>query len=671
MFQAHFKTYLVFFLLLLFPILSSLNSQDALSEISLGKEELNRKNFKKSIIHFQHAIRLNPNSLEARIGYAKSAQELGSLQDAKLAYDEVLKRSPGKTEAVIGLIEIFLSIGELDKIPPLLTPALEQSPNNTGLRISEAKYLAATDKFETAIVKLKRVSLKLNFPPDVERMLAELYLSHGLMKEAETSLELYTSKEPNDPYGFYLKAKLHLNRSFFSIPDLNQSYALAEENLVNALQLDDKHEGSRFLLAKIRYMQNEWESAFQILYELSKEFPENQNYHFWEAFLSKEIGKTKFSSFHFKKSLLQNDLDEIARFTAEDYAISNEKEEAKLRFYLGSYRKERFEAEKNSLYFKSALFHLFRAKDLIPGSPAVRKDLLESFFQRGELVSHLNLLLQMREEDPTNFKLQTLIDADLKSLTESLEYKEGYLDINKEAATLQQTSVQPEVFVYDFEPLVVFPEKSQAGKTLSQALRYHLTKIQNVRIPSNSEYKSITETLAQSQFHPYTKSVPFSLEGLPALDKERRNKPRIRFVVFGTYALEKESITIHWQLYDRNLAKVIIQGKTMEKGRDGLTAIISRISEKIKNSLPNEGRALRIKKEGVLVSLGKRDGLKKGGKVVFARKDVVLGEAEIVEIGKEMSLVSPKFRDWEKELATGELCFIPPKAEANDSNPSK
>jgi rRNA processing protein Gar1 len=138
-----------------------------------------------------------------------------------------------------------------------------------------------------------------------------------------------------------------------------------------------------------------------------------------------------------------------------------------------------------------------------------------------------------------------------------------------------------------------------------------------------------------------------------------------------TTAIEGDSITLLWQLYDRNLAKVISQGKSMEKGRDSLTAIISRVSEKIKISLPNEGKVLRVKKEGVLVSLGKRDGLKKSGTVVFQKKDKILGEAVILELGKEMSLVQPKFRDWEKEIATGEMCFIPPKAEAKEANPAK
>lgn len=664
--EAILSQYLNRIILLLFIFLSSnLTSEGALEEIQMGKEALEVKNFKKSIIHFQHAMRLNPNSIEARLGYAQSSQYLGSLEDAKEMYLDVLQRNPKKWEAILGLCEVFISKEDWEQIPKLLYPALDEFPNNTSLRITEARFLSATGKLETATYKLQKLSAKLGGPADVEKMLAELYLANNKWKDAEDSLEKYTNLIPSDPEGFTLKAKLGLFRFFYQPDEMSKLYPRVEENLINALSIYPQHEESRFLLAKLKVLQGKPEEAFPILDGLSKEYLENSNYHYWEATIAELLGKTAFASYHYKRAVVLSELDEIIRYSAEKYSISNTKEEGKLRTFLGNYRKERYSAERNSLYFKSSVFHLLRASDLRENDPNLQSELLEHYRKKGDLVSLGNLIIRRKEEDPDNFRLIQEWDSLALSLRSSIEYQEGFLEIKPDRIDRKEISFLPEIFVFDPEPSEAFPEKWNSGAIIGDALKIQLRRIQELKLPSLEEETSIFNSLVPTNYHPYTKSIRYTLEGLNALDKERRNKTKIRFVVYGNYSSRGDSLTLDWKLYDRVVGKVIAQGRGNQKGRDQLTSLVSRVADRIRKEIPKEGKILKVTKDYTLISLGKREEAKVGKTLQFFRKERKIGEGKVIESSREMTRVMPEFREWERELAIGDSVLLLNKASEN------
>ncbi|WP_246052179.1 tetratricopeptide repeat protein [Leptospira idonii] len=667
----------LYLILISLLIALGISAQSALDEISLGKEKQSANDCKKAIIHFQTALQRNSNSIEAKIGYAQCSKILGSITDSKRAFSEVLKRDPKNFDAVIGLTEINIELGEFSEVPKRIDPLLEEYPNHTGLRILESRFLFAQGRKELAIHKLQRLSEKLNHPTDVEKMLGELYLLTGKWKDSEESLSRYTSLSPSDPDGFYLKAQLNLFQNYFHVPKLIDSLKDAEENINNALSLNSKHEASRLLLVKLKMIQANisgnqekavLESAFRIIYELAREFPENKHYHSLEASLAEELGRTQFASYHYRRTLGLDDLDEIVRFAAEEYSVKSEKEDSKLRRELGEYRRERYIAEKHSLYFKSAKFHLLRAKDLSPQTPSVRSELLEFYDLSGESIQYVNLLLRLREEDPSHFKLQNKLDFAIQKLKQSLESKEGYLNVELHGIQKKPTSTSPEVFVFDLESRLAFPENYPAGRLLAKAIRYDLSQIQNVRVTNNGELAKIRNSLSETNFHPFTKTIPFSVESLHNLDQDRRNVTKIRYVVHGSYQYVNDNIEIDIRLYDRKLSRDIGQWKTSQKGRDSLSTIISRVTEKIKNILPIEGKILRVKTDEVLISLGKSDGLSVKSVIQFIKNDALVTEGEIIELGKDMSLVKPKQRGWEKELATGDFVTVRPNEDKARKN---
>ncbi|WP_167883643.1 tetratricopeptide repeat protein [Leptospira ognonensis] len=662
----------ILILLLCFVCGAPIYTQTALDELNVGKERLQNGDCKKAIINFQNALKLNPNSIEAKLGYAECSKNMGSYNDSKRAYTEVLSRSAKNFEAVIGLSEINILLMEENLIPPRIDPLLEEFPNHTGLRILQSKYLQAIGKKDLAIHKLVTLSEKLNHPADVEKMLAELYLKNNKWKEAEDSLSRYISQTPSDPTGFYLLAKLALYKNYFNVPNLLNQLQEAEGNIQNALNLDSKHEPSRLLLVYLKMMeayrsrdlnQEPLEKGFRLIYELAREFPENKHYHSLEASIGEELNRKEFSEYHYRRALQIDDLDEIGRFEAEEFALKHLKEESKMRRELGGYRKERYLAEKHSLYFKSAKFHLLRSRDLTPFN--VRNELIDMYDLTGDSIRFINLLIKFREEDPTNFKLQNKLEFAIHTLKQSLEYREGLFQIAPKGIVYDPISFSPEVFVFDLESRVPFPEHYPGGRLIAKALRYELKHVFNVRLPDDKEFLTIRNGIKETNFHPFTKTIPFSVESLHHLDSARLNKTKIRYVLHGNYKFENDLIEVEISLYDRETSKDIGVWKTSQKGRDSLPTIASRIAEKVKLILPINGKILKIRESDVLISLGKIDGLNLKSSVQFTRKGNVLMEGEILELGNEISLIRPKMRGWEKELATGDSVSIKPMADTS------
>lgn len=637
----------------------------ALEDIAEAKVFQAGNNCRKAISLFQSALQKNRNSIEAKLGIANCSFQLGSYKESKKFYLEILQRENKYIPAVTGLSEIYLIEDDFKSINTLIQPLLTEFPNHTGLRITEAKTLLKQGKVDSALYKIKNLVEKLDEPSDLLRMLAELHFSKKEYDNAYRIIDHYTKKEPNDPAGFAFKAKVLLYENYFRPSALLNILPSVKESLENALNLDSKHEEARFylvyhdlILSNATVDKELKRKAFKAIYELAREFPENQLYHSLEANLAWELGETKFASYHYRRALSLDDLDEILRFEAEEYAISSEKEEAKLRRELGDYRRDRFYSEKHSLYHKSSLFHLFRARDLSAQTPIIRKELLEFYNQSGDAVKYTNLLLKLREEDPKSFKLQNKLEFVIKNLKESIEFKEGYLQIEPNSVLDQSVRYTPEVYVFDLESIAPFPYHLQAGRLFGETIRYQLKHMLSVRVVEGNEYNQIRNLLKESSYHPFSGTIPFSIDNLHHLDQKRRNLTKIRFVIHGRYQIENGDIKFEISVYDRNQLKDIATWKTNQRGRDSLPTIVHRIAERIKNTLPIEGKILKVKKEEVIVSLGKDDGLKSDSKLLFQRKGKTLFEGEILSLGKSIASIKPKQRGWEKELATGDDVVI-------------
>lgn len=612
-------------------------------------------------------MRKNPNSIEAKLGYARCSNILGATSESKKYYSEILNRDKKNLAAVNGLAEILLKENKTKDVQNLIEPIIVDFPNHEELRITEAKLFVKLGKIDTAIYKLTQLNEKLNRPKSLEFMLGDLHFSKGEYSKSYEYFSRYTNLAPEEPKGFVAKAKLLLYEYYFYPNRLFSILPEVEENLSNALNIEPKNEEARFLKVYYNLIQahsgkgNSEEvlrTAFRTIYELAREFPENKLYHMIEATLAWDLKENRFASFHYRRALQIDDLDELLRFESEEYVLDKEKEESKLRRELGKYRRERFLAEKQSLHPKSSLFHLFRARSLSGQTPALRRDLLDYYDASGESILFINLLLRIRDEAPNQFSLENKLDFAIQKLKTSLEYKEGYIQIEPNQIIDSAERHSPEVFIFDIESILPFPDHLRAGRLLAQGLKIQFQQIQSIRIPKTEEDRAIREKLKETNFHPFSNTIPFSIDSLPALDIQRRNKSKIRYVLHGSYSYENHNLNIQISLYDRLQLKDILTLRTNQKGRDSLSTVLARIAERVKAELPKEGKVLKIPQEGLVISVGKDDGISKDSKVKFLRNGEVFLEGKIVDLGKSISFVQPNSRGWERIVATGDLILI-------------
>lgn len=671
--KQKFRFVILSFLLVSITVLNAETS--ALEDITEGKRFQAENNCRKAIQFFQSALQKNRNSIDAKLGVADCSFRFGAFRESKKFYLEILEREPKFIPATIGLSEIYLSESDFNSISKLIDPLLIEFPNHTGLRITEAKSLQKQGKLDSAIFKIKTLAKRLEDPSDLLLMLAELYFTKQNYTESFNAIDLYTKKEPNDPEGFAFKAKVLLYQNYFYPNQLKSVLPLVEESIQNSINLNPKGEQARFysvyhdmILSNLVSDKELKRRAFRTIYELAREFPENQLYHSLEANLAWELDETKFATYHYRRALQLDDLDEMLRFEAEEYSIVKEKEESKLRRELGDYRRDRFYSEKHSLYHKSSLFHLKRAKDLSPQTPTIRKEILEFYNQTGETAKYTNLLLRLREEDPNSFKLQNKLEFAIKNLKESLEFREGYIQIDPNMVQENVQRYSPEVYVFDLESSLPFPYHLQAGRLLADVIRYNLKQMQSVRVVEGDEFKQIRNLLKDTSYHPFSQTIPFTIDNLHLLDTKRKNATKIRYVVHGRYQIKDGDIRLDVSVYDRNSLRDIATWSTNQRGRDSLPTIIHRVSERIRDLLPKEGKILKVKKDEVIVSLGKDDGLQKNSKLEFHRRGKTLFSGEIIELGKSISSVKPNVRGWEKELATGDDVILSKDSQTEKKN---
>lgn len=230
---------------LLFSV-AFLNAQTTLEDIAEAKKLQSENNCRKAIQLFQSALQKNRNSIDAKLGVADCSFRLGAFRESKKFYLEILDREPKHISAVAGLSEIYLLNSDFAAITKLIDPLLAEFPNNTSLRITEAKSLQKQGKLDSAIYKIKTLATRLEEPSDLLRMLAELYFTKQNYTDSYNAIDSYSKKEPNDPEGFAFKAKVLLYQHYFHPDQLQAVLTSVEDALQNSLNLDPKGEQARF-----------------------------------------------------------------------------------------------------------------------------------------------------------------------------------------------------------------------------------------------------------------------------------------------------------------------------------------------------------------------------------------------------------------------------------------
>jgi len=652
---------LILFLIFPKPFQLFLFSQETIPLLEEGERLFQSGDYRKSLTFWLQALQSNPNSSKALLGYAKTSLMLNSISDAEMSYRKVLSLNPDSTEAISGIGTVLSLKGMYPEARKYLEENLRKFPNDSHILFALANVYQDSGKTELAVYKLEKARKYGKSDLELLDRLGRMYIQQNKLTQAQDIAREITTLYPDSFYGNRMNGmifSISAYRQPISSPDSEKFFNLAKKSFESVLLSNPREEETLYWLGKLYVWRGEEkrDEALGIFRNLMSMYPEKENYYHLTANLlsEKKIQSPedkKNLEEYFSKLLQMNDLDEITRFQAEEFSIRFLSPESPFRKRLGIYRFERYSTERNSLHYESSLYHLYRARDLLPGHHAIREALTETYKDTGNLNEFISMLQSRLREDPGNFKLQNRLEQAILLSKKTLEYREGFFYPTVDGMKFEERTTIPKIYLHDFVPDEEMSDKILSPSILRLAILHALKHTPGIHLATEEESEQI-QSLIRSQklisYNPYHNSTYFDINATPAYPK------LVRFVGIGRFKEHSRSLQIEFQIYDRKTGKFSDTIKLHAGGRSSLANLSCNLSRKIKDFIPKEGNILKIKREGVIVNLGTRNGITKDTLIQFRKGNKVLMDGKIDTLGTTISLVKPNSIYWEKELATGD-----------------
>ena len=662
-----FKSFLVIisFLLFAFSFVSIISQEKEAGEyIQLGDKFLKEKNYREALVNYKQALIKNSGSIKANLGFAKSSLFLGSKLDAEAGFKRTLELDSKNKDAIAGLAEIQADLGKSKEALELIESALKEEPYNSELLLARAYVLLKAGKNKLALIKLEEARKRVVQNYEFKLLLAKVYIANKDFKRANQIIDELISKYPENPNSFNQKAILN----FEMLKDSTDPHRLMKETytfLHTALSLDgDNFESKRLLiknllwLAKFDLIEKEkYKEAEQYVQELLTEFPNDPYLQYIAGYINYKLDKGEESAENYLKLLELQELNELGRFSAENYAIAKLNENHALRTKLGKYRLERFRFTKKEFLYNEAFFHIKRAEKLIPTNSEIKQELLEYYYSNGDLYRLLLFLTKTRDENIDDMKIHNRLENVFHRFKKTLIYREGFT--SEDGKINFGIRSEPEVFVFDPEPeksLFTYPDASmQIGNTIKFALSLQ----PSMKLISGFEENKIRSEIKKKKgIEAYTESVYYTPDALDVLDKDRKRDNIIRYIAYGTFTEDKNNITVKYKLYDRVSGKIMDTINTTASNRNSLAEISMRVSKRITSVIPLSGRIIKINQDSVIINLGSKDGIVKNQILEATRLGLDNIPMKVVTVDEYIAKVVPEVTSWTKNLGLKDKVIV-------------
>jgi tetratricopeptide (TPR) repeat protein len=635
---------------------------ETIEEIALGDRYYSEKKYDFALSHYLSALKQNPNSTKALAGHGNTSLQLGSVGDARKSFERLLQLNPADRHGIAGIGRVLVWEGKSSEARLYLEKELKSKPRDPIITLALVDALVSLQKPELALHKLEGIQDNYNFSPEVSVKLLELYFHQNQLEKAETLSDRWIKAFPDQPDGYLAKGNVNALKAYGSNSFSNLAGSYFEQALSNfetGLVLNPGSAQGRFQKAKLLF----WRSpgALSSILDMGKmlldEDKSNVSYSlFWANLVYRhpnpKSNDINLAAQEFRKRLETNDLDEITRFIGEEFSIRFLPEDHPFRKWLGNYRMERYRSEKNSLLYESSVFHLIRSLKLIPNSRDVRSSMMEYYRNQENLGDFIQQLAIYIRENPDDFKAKNRLEYSITSAKKSLEYREGFLDLQDTGLKFEETGTLPKVAILDFRSNESFPNKIAGAEAFRKAIlesaKHYPLSIRTLEPEEETQLQSKIQSMKSASFQPYTNSHFFDLSETSTYPKD------IRFIVSGTFMDQDKSLSLEARIYDRKTAKFSKTYRFSGNGRSSLATVSSLLAKRIFEFIPVEGKILKIKKDGIIVNLGTRNGLTKNSQISVYRDGKIYRKTEILEMGRTLTHLRPLGVDWERDLATGE-----------------
>jgi tetratricopeptide (TPR) repeat protein len=211
-----------------------------MAHYGMGNVFLKKEDWDKAISHYQSALQIKPDYVEARGNLGLALFKEGKTDEAITQFQIALQLHPGYADALFNLGNVFLQKKRLDEAITYYKNGLQTQPDNADAHGNLGIALFETGKVDEAIVQF-RIALQIK-PNDAEANynLGNALRETGKMDEAISRLQTALQIKPN-----YAAAHFFLGKAFTKEGQMDKAIAQYQQTL----QLTPNDPGAQNALA--------------------------------------------------------------------------------------------------------------------------------------------------------------------------------------------------------------------------------------------------------------------------------------------------------------------------------------------------------------------------------------------------------------------------------------
>ncbi len=149
-----------------------------------GDELRKRERYDEALAHFNQALKLYPQYLDARYGKGRTLSQMGRYEEALASYDRVLRRAPNAPRVLHSAGFALLRLGRKQEALDAFEQALSLDPNYASAWLNKGHVLSELKRYEEALTAFKRALILDPDSPIAWNNLADT-LNDGLKRHAD------------------------------------------------------------------------------------------------------------------------------------------------------------------------------------------------------------------------------------------------------------------------------------------------------------------------------------------------------------------------------------------------------------------------------------------------------------------------------------------------------
>lgn len=614
-----------------------------------AKDRITQNRSLEAIELLKKSIGKNPNYVPALIEYGSLLRKNQAYAQALFFLKKANKLSPKNEKSIFELAENHLALNNFSMARATIRKGLQIKPYDSDFNYLMAKIYLKQRRSHLAKKKLRKI-IRSNPGHFLSYLtLGKVYLIERRYHRAEAAFQKARLIEPENPNLFVQLADIHLQKIIYEKEDTLYSKELDPaifqkpiDLLMNAKAFDSELISANLKLAKIyALMKNQsCQEALSYLNSVLRVNPSHYAARYYLGFCLPEKIPIVY-----QKLLTENANDEIARYALQRYLM--QKYPTRQHPKLMRLVREHYNMGTNlaASFKQNQAYYEYRwSQHLFPGFIKAHTKMLKFYQRQGDfknLQAEINFLRQTTKKQ----KYQDMYEQFIRVRRKKLYYQEGISNPKR------YRSPTP-LFIFYFKPENPLTNYPDAGRAIADKLAFALKPRGRLTVFTDSvRNKMFSKLLAQPYFGfggYYTgkasalvqKNLPIYLRSDISMqsqsDLNALNKNDLRYALDGSFQNRGNGIVLKANLIDLSTGLSIKTFRVRANGRGYLREAAINLAQKIYSVIPFKGKIIKKSRNGILVNLGRRDGLTLKTKLIVKRNNQILTNLKIKRIDSDL-----------------------------------